>query len=73
MAKDGPSYYIMEEKQETAEVIFEKDQIEEIRARYDIMLKYFHQMTTKLQELKQENNDLKEELKKSSKTQTWGK
>jgi putative NADH-flavin reductase len=60
-----------EEKQEKqADDLFEREQMEEIRARYDVMLKYFHDMTAKLQELKQENDDLKKKLKKASENTT---
>ena len=64
----------MEETQETQEKseeqvdgLFDKEQMEEIRARYDIMLKYFHDMTAKLQKLKLENDELKKKLEQTSK------
>ena len=57
---------MMEEQEETNK-IFEDEQAEEIRARYEIMLKYFHDMTAKLQELKKENKELKLKLAKVKK------
>tara|TARA_R100000008_G_scaffold77353_1_gene57724 strand:+ start:726 stop:914 length:189 start_codon:yes stop_codon:yes gene_type:complete len=61
----------MEETQEKSEEqvdgLFDKEQMEEIRARYDIMLKYFHDMTAKLQKLKLENDELKKKLEETSK------
>ena len=68
VAKVGPSYNIMDDKLETTDespektLTLESEQTEELRARYMIMLKYFHEMTAKLQELKQENTELKKQL-----------
>ena len=53
----------MDNVTETDDETFGKEQAEELRARYDIMLKYFHDMTAKLQELKAENTELKKQLK----------
>tara|TARA_R110000824_G_scaffold166215_12_gene342966 strand:+ start:1539 stop:1724 length:186 start_codon:yes stop_codon:yes gene_type:complete len=59
-----------DEQKPAADKMFEKEQVEELRARYEIMLKYFHDMTAKLQELKQENDDLKKKLMKASEKTT---
>jgi len=56
----------MEEEQEKDKVPADES-VEEMRARYEIMLKYFHDMTAKLQELKKENEELKSELAKVKK------
>ena len=53
--------------EEQVDEIFEKEQVEELRARYEIMLKYFHEMTEKMQSLKRENDELKKKLGQTSK------
>ena len=57
----------MADEQKQTDELFEKEQVEELRARYEIMLKYFHDMTAKMQSLKRENDELREKLKNNSK------